>query len=180
MTDIPQVIDIPLWDRASWKGVAVANPENKPPFFGLVFGDREGGQKIFDGLRALTGEADERELIRVAIIEGDIPGEPPGYTVTICTNPDLISGPYLAVVRGHRMNPDPRSQNLTMFKRSYAKWQRYFLLNAVLSPDGQLTFDFDRMIGKTMIAFRHVSEIVEPDDIDQAIFETRTRPDRAH
>lgn len=180
MTDIPQVIDIPLWDRASWKGVIVATAEDTPPLLALAFKHGDVGKQIFAGLRKLTGEVDARELIRVAIIEGDVPGEAPGYTINISTNPDAVPSaePYFTVTRFHRMNPEPESQNLALFKESYAKWRRYRLLGATLSSSGRIDFDFDQAIGKSLLVVRHVSEIVRPNDIDSVILGWHTDAQR--
>lgn len=183
------LIDVELWNQARWKGVVFGGWPDKPPFMALAFVNGEAGQQIFRGLRDITGPIDTFELIRVAIIEGDIPGEDPGYTVHIGPNLDGIvaaakaagsepPGGMMILTRIHRMNPTPGSPHLARFKGAFAQHQRYSLLGASISATGQnLTIDFEQPIGKTLVIFKHVSNIGK-NDIDKAIFvrEASQRP----
>lgn len=177
------VIDVGLWDQAGWKGVLVASNRQAPPLLGLVFSDKQAATEIFLRWRKTFGAEDTNEEIRVAIIEGDIPGRESGYSVHINTNvegllkrvktqggdipPDLI----LTVGRIHRMNPDPNSRNLEIFKEEYTKFRVYRLVPAVLLPDQRVELAPDLGVTKREIYFRKVEEIT-PGDIDYLVIQS--------
>src|SRR5215831_19415244 len=76
-----QLIDPALWDAAKWKAVAFGAQAGKPPLMAFIFANINAGRQIFAKWReAIGGDIDKEEMIRIAIIEGDIPGEPAGYT----------------------------------------------------------------------------------------------------
>ncbi len=117
-------IDIPLWDRARWLGVAVICSPDDPPGLGLLFENQAAGTEIFAGWKRRLGSIDEHNQLRVTIVEGSIVGAAPGYNIRIGTNVPtmfrlgrehgLLSGkePALLVSRIHRMNPPPGSETL--------------------------------------------------------------------
>ena len=179
MSDISQLIDIGLWKRAGWKGTVFGARQGEPPIMALAFTNGEAGKKIFKGFRSLTGRVDQQELIRVAIIEGDIPGENAGYTIHVGPNIDAMvtaaksngkqSDVILTATRILRMNPSPDSPYLSMFKREFEKYLRYSLMSAGLSKSGDVSIDFDQPIGKKLLVLKHESDI-GANDIDGAIF----------
>src|SRR5262249_5028776 len=114
-------IDPEKWDRAQWKGTAfITSPDpGIPPCLGLVFLDEKLGREIFKHWRQRLGDEDSYDELRVAIIEGDIPGEAPGYSVHISSEPLHTQKRLQAEGKGldveysvvtsriHRMNPVP-------------------------------------------------------------------------
>ena len=82
-------IDVPLWDRAQWKGTAFVWSEipDEPPMLAIGFEDGEAGQAIFRAWKDRWGSADMDNMIRVAIITGLSERNPAMYSVVI--------GPYL-------------------------------------------------------------------------------------
>ena len=85
----------PLWQQGKWIATTFrCHPTNDaPPVMGLVFDDWQKAGELFRSWIDDWGNADEDELIRVAIIEGDLPEQAPGYNVRISSN-DLSSEPY--------------------------------------------------------------------------------------
>jgi hypothetical protein len=125
------LIDVDLWNRARWNGVSFNYQADRPPFLALAFDVREAGEQAFAHLHATTGDVDRFELIRIAFIEGDIPGKPPGYTVLISPNYEGIIAKARAegreppdemamVARTSRMRATPGSRSVPRFKEEFA------------------------------------------------------------
>jgi hypothetical protein len=174
-----QLINIPLWDKARWKAVGFGYDPSRIPFVALVFTDGDAGIKIFNEWREVLGEVDDHDALRIAFIEGAIPGEEPGYTVHIGMNPEGMiqaaktagkdpTDPFLLVSRIHRM-PTPDSAHLAGFKREFVRQGRYLLTAARLSSTGELLLARDANIAKTYAIFKQVADI-GPHDVDSAIF----------
>ena len=174
-----QLINVPLWDQARWTGVGFAYDSVRIPFVALVFTDGAAGVQIFNAWRRTLGEVDEYDALRVAFIEGDIPGKAPGYTVYIGTNHEALvkvaaaaahppPSALFVVSRIHRM-PMPNASHLAGFKREFARQRQYLLTAARLSASGELLLARDASIRKTDVVLKHVSDI-GLDDVDRAIF----------
>jgi hypothetical protein len=176
-------IDPDTWNEAGWRGVAyLYYPEGQAlPGMGLLFDKLAPGRKIFTDWRAKFGSNDRTEALRIAIVEGDVPGFEPGYFVHIGFDPEQVrvrareqglddrQNPVMMMVsRVHRMTPPVNSPNLADFKREFAKYGRYVLL-PVIFVDGQPTPQYDLSIEKTKIHFRTAAEIGD-NDIDSACF----------
>jgi hypothetical protein len=175
-------IDVELWNKATWKAVAVLSNMSTPPILGLAFQNEKAAREIFEGWRERFGSKDEYEELRVSIIEGHIPGEDPGYTVHVNANvgnilkraesegrevpADLI----MTIGRFHRMNPDPSSKNLEMFKSEYKRTGTYYLMPCVISKDlKQIKPIFELAIEKTEVIYRKTNDI-KKDDLDYVVF----------
>ncbi len=172
-------IEIDTWNTAGWKGtVFVHDPSGKrAPMIGIQFENIESGKNIFAEWMRRVGKIDLFEELRISIVEGEILGEGPGYSVHISSDPDhtikraasegtAVSADLMAVVsRIHRMVPEPGSPHLPRFKREFQQHGKYFFIP--VSPHGELLIDF--AIGKTEIHFLQASEIVAS-DIDSAVF----------
>jgi hypothetical protein len=146
-------------------------PRAKPPGIALLFKNENAGRRIFAGLIKRLGKKDTDDLLRVSIIEGDIPGEDPGYTVYIgvdminyeawvkrTTGSDLSSEFVGLVSRCNRMNPAPNSPYLAGFKASYAKHKTFRLMPAFGQPP-QPTPIFDLAIEKKQVNFLRVEDL---------------------
>ena len=166
-------IDVELWDAARWTATAFLHDTDgvRPPCLGLVFENTEAGRKIFSDLRALVGSVDEFEELRVSIVEGEILGEDPGYTVHISSDPlhtearrraegsDLMVDRAIVVSRHHRMIPAPDSPHLAKFKSELRAHGRYSLIpvSSTIQPQ------FDCAIEKREVHFRQALEITRTD-----------------
>lgn len=173
----------PSWAGAHWSATTFRwHPQSEaPPVMGLVFDDAAAGQGLFCDWAAEHGNADPLEELRVAIIEGDIEGLRPGYTVHLSGDIEGILArataegvivPDAAVPWGsrvNRMHPVPGSPPmLARFKEEFAKHREYLLAPVTRRSDGQLWFDVELGIVKHKIHFRHVREIAD-NDVDSIV-----------
>lgn len=177
-------IDIDRWNAAGWIAVAfiIDVTYQRAPVMAIVFENGEIGKQIFSGLIDRVGEVDEFEELRIAIVEGDIPGQDPGYSVQLGSDPMatmrraeamgevLEADMFVVGSRIHRMNPAADSRNLPMFKDAFYRKAAYILAPASLE-DGNLVADFELGIVKKSIHFRHVDELSD-DDLDALVMHT--------
>ena len=169
----PGLIDIAKWDAARWVATAfLHDPEGtSPPCLGLVFQNIHVGRAIFEAWLERLGTTDRYEELRIAIIEGDILGEAPGYSVHVSSDPlnterRLKAGgksvewdQAILMTRFNRMSPPPDSPHLRQFKIDLQKHKRYSLIPVSTSKEPLL----DCAIEKTEIHFRTVSELTKSD-----------------
>ena len=179
--EAPLIIDRPAWVAANCGGIAFLTPANGPPGLGFIFQDAAAAIHIFEGWRRRFGERDEAEMLRVAIIEGDILGKQSGYTLTIGPNLEAIVA--RAVPSGglsvditklggwlRRMDTPPTgSPHLQTFKQMYAARREYALTPVVLA-NGGLEPLYQHQIIKRQLHLRHASQIVQRGDPDVGIF----------
>ena len=125
------LIEAALWDRAAWLGVAFLGPRGGlPPRLGLLFRNERAAAQIFEGLRGRLGPRDVHGLLRVAFLEGHVPGREPGYTVLV----------------GEGREPAPASRTcrardsgaLAAFKACVAESKRYLVMPIIIDPDRRL------------------------------------------
>ena len=179
---ISSPIDLDLWNKAKWSATAFVFQKGRPPALGLAYRDETAARKIFEGWHERYGDHDADEELRISIIEGDIEGEEPGYTVHISSDPEVVTKRYekagfpvdgsifMTWSRINRMNPSPDSKNLEVFKQLYRQYKTYFLLPAVISKDAKSMKPlFDLGIYKGKLHFRNVSEIGR-NDLDSIVF----------
>lgn len=179
-------VDPDLWDRANWRatvfmfshsgGPPTLQSMNVPPILGLGFADEDAARQIFLDWRERYGSRDEFEELRVSIVEGEIPGRPPGYSVLVGADPKnlfrryqqlgiMTDGDFLAISsRINRMNA-PNSPKLQTFKEAYQKFGAYFLAPVLVDEGGTKILKpiLDMKILKGEIHFRHVSDIGDHD-----------------
>jgi len=172
-------IDIPLWNKAVWKGVFFQAFSDQPPILGLLFLNREAAIQIFTQWCIRIGRTDDYEEMRISIVEGDIPGEDPGYTVYINANIDNIldraedlglnvpNEHVMALGRKLRMNPTAESRYLEMFKQAVQRFGSFKLCPAIAETEGVRLLPYSLL--KKEIHFRHVSEITSSDDMDYVV-----------
>lgn len=179
---ITSPIDVELWDRARWTGVFFMHYEGRPPYLGLAFKDEAAAREIFHQWHERYGARDADEELRISIVEGDVKGEDPGYTVHISTDLDVTTKKLkqagygkndilFTVSRLNRMNPAAGSTNLDLFKRRYGKFKTYFLIPAVLLGTGMPKPIPELGIFKSKIFFRDVDDI-GANDVDQVVIQS--------
>jgi hypothetical protein len=180
---VANFIDVDTWNKAAWCATAFVGDldESEPPALGIIFGNEQAGRRIFNDWLDRFGQEDELELLRVSIIEGDIPGKPPGYTVFIGTDREnyfnfLASQQFewsgtavLAANRFHRMTPRPDSPYLPAFKKSYQLHKEYLLFPAFGSPSNPRPEE-SLGIKKKLIHFLQ-ADAIGKDDLESAILE---------
>lgn len=180
---VHSLIDEDKWNAAGWNGIIyLHDPQGvNLSCFGIFFENIGAGKQIFTDWRVRLGKIDEYDELRIAIIEGEIPGLKKGYSVRISSDLENIrrreraegkdiSAEYLVIVsRVHRMSPEPSSPHLPRFKQEYARHGRYYLIPVSGSLSGNLTPHFDYSIGKKEIHFRDALEITK-DEPDSSVF----------
>jgi hypothetical protein len=175
---IPRLIEPTLWQRAAWVAVAFLTPRELSPTLGLVFRDRDTATAIFTGWQHMIGKTDTDELLRIAIIEGTLPGQAPGYTVHIGLDVAVAeqrlrdAGISLAAPLDDRDQASCRMLGtggtaLRRFAEAYDRDRRYLLAPAVLDGTTGIEFMPHLVIAKHRLAFRRVGLIA---DADAAIF----------
>jgi hypothetical protein len=166
-------IDVDLWNKAKWRSTFFMIYEDLPPILGLGFLNEEPSRKIFEQWHERYGDRDTYEELRVSIIEGDIKGKEPGYTVHVGADIDntikrykdaglVVSDAdrFMMVSRINRMNPPASSKNLELFKEAYRYHKTFLLIPGTHKPDGtELKPMIDLRIFKSVIHFRRVEEI---------------------
>lgn len=169
---VNRLIDSLLWDRAGWIGVlfAVERSGSEPPIVALLFRREAAGRTVFHDLIRKVGADDPRGLLRVAIIEGDIPGRPPGYTMHVGPYLDNSSQEAIAgagdarrievalVSRVCRASEGPETFGLPTFKEQFARFRRCRLIPAGARPEA-FSAHSDLGIWKTDIVFRRGADI---------------------
>ena len=149
---------------------------------GLVFENADAGKKLFRNWTERWDHMDELEEIRIAIIEGDLPDQNPGYSVHICADPEnsLVRATAEGVVlkdipvdllgQVRRMHPVAGAAPLLLrFKEEFQKHGEFLLAPVTRRDDGQLWVDVESGIVKTVVHFRNATDIGEG-DIDAVVF----------
>ena len=175
---IPTLIDPHLWARAGWMGIAWAAHDDLP-IMAPLFTNREAARAIFAGWQVALGAVDHQDLLRVAIIEGEVPTMAPGYFAHLGLDLAAVT-PRLAAATAvsydatdgdawHRL-PNPGSPHLRAFKQAYARTGHYALIPAVL-VDSRADFQSDLALRKTRLVFRHVRDVPRTGDPDSALWQ---------
>lgn len=141
-------INMPLWDKAQWRGIGVAIPHGAPPIpeLALLFENHEAGEKIFRGWKKHLGEIDREEWIGLTIITGTNKDHPSHYRVAISIGSDFLfnlrnqATQFMYVFRMQDMEPTD-STNLDNFIRYFAKSGCYRISLAQMSNNRQMLYD---------------------------------------
>ncbi len=180
---LPRLIEPALWQRAGWIAVAFLSPRDLSPTLGLVFRDRDTATAIFTGWHHVLGKTDTADLLRVAIIEGDLPGQRPGYTVHVGLEVAVAeqrlrdAGIALTAALDDRDQASRRmvgsgGVSLRGFEEAYHRRRRFLLVPAVIDRIGGVEFMPHLVIAKHRLAFRRVSDVGLIADADAAIHAT--------
>jgi len=180
---ISSVINIPLWDKAGWRGVfyVVAMDDlDEPPGLGLIFKDGAAGRSIFEELRQKLGPKDKDDRLRISIITGIDKEDPAAYAVVVGTNLPLREaegGPreIISVSRTHRMDK-PNPLNLKRFEDRVTRTRRYgvFPVQALTGGNDMEMFG-DLAIMKETIQIKPAWQVGE-NDIDSTAIRPGDNP----
>lgn len=173
---ITSMIDLNAWDKAIWRGAGFAIGYKKLPVLLLPFVNKKYAIKIFKDWISIVGQYDVKEEIRIAIVEGEVPGEAPGYYVVIGNNLDkaveraknggasIDELLMLNVSRIIRANPVDNFQSFNLFKNKYHECGEYVLMPAVLDEKtGKIEPLWQYGIHKKQLVYRNISDITEND-----------------
>ncbi len=183
----------PLWAIARWSGVSYQwHPTSEaPPVMGLAFENFDVGLEIFREAKRLLNHVDQRDEIRISIIEDEVPRKKhpgqehsaqehrPGYSVHLGADPDALC--LHATMEGFVVDPKivpflgqwnrhypvlGTPAALPRFKQEFETHQEFLLAPAVPRPDGNLSMEPRLGIIKKVIHFRQLSDITSPEDPD--------------
>lgn len=134
---VRSVIDLHLWDAASWRGAGfLGNEPGFPPFYALLFQDEVAATKIFEGWRERFNAYDEEDYIRLSIIR-HIPGlDPYHYSIQVSANADpaeMESGRIVGFTARSLVTQARSDQNLEAFLSMYREYGAYYLIPAIWS-----------------------------------------------
>lgn len=178
------IIDVDLWNKAKWKGMAfVSDPSlGAAPIAGFLFEDDNAGEKIFSSLKRQFGDVDLEDEIRLSFIRDISEQNPMDYKVHVGSQWSAIvkkmelaglnphESLFMGVTRIHEMNPPKGSQNLEVFKHAYNYFKKYYITN-VKFINGQLQPEFRNLIEKKKVHFRTKSDVIKnPNDEDIVVF----------
>jgi hypothetical protein len=165
---IVSLIDVPLWNRASWGATMFFFDADKAPhpILGLCFEDRAAAGQIFKGLIDRVGEVDRDDRLRVTIVRGISKDNPAAYRVVVGTNFDPTqSGDrvMMMVMRNNVMVP-ATTENLDQFLSSLEGAPEYLLAPAHYnSESGRSSIGFRLAIQKSELIVRNAWEIAMGD-----------------
>lgn len=135
-------IDIPLWDRARWRGALFSRARGRPPELALLFQHRDAGLQIFQRWIDRVGKEDREDWLRIAIIRGVSVANPAAYSLIVGPNTltQGFAGPKLLLGLSRILRVDARnSANLENFLSSYRNVGRFLLMPAFLrDPLGEV------------------------------------------
>lgn len=179
------VIDVDLWNKAKWNCTGFAFGVDAPPVLMIGYTNINYGLNIFNEWKKQYDNFDKNDEIRIAIIEGDIPNEDPGYSVHININHEfklkqlknmglMSENPennlILTIGRFNRMNPpNGISEQLKNFKKEYEKYGYYFISPCKYNElTGEITPFFEYQILKKELIFKNTKEL-KKDDVDYIV-----------
>ncbi|MDC7714424.1 hypothetical protein PQU96_09820 [Vogesella sp. LYT5W] len=150
-------INLPLWDRAGWKGIGVGGTpdEISPPLMAIAFENIDAGRKIFRGWQKKVGQVDRRGWIGVTVITGIHSDRPLDYRVAIGVGEQYMrcqmSGQMRLLTMVYRMHDmEPMSgRNLDFLLDLYSRTGRVILqpCSFKAAQAGILVGDVDLMLG---------------------------------
>jgi hypothetical protein len=134
---ILSVINVDLWDRAGWSGVASGILRPNLPFLGFMFKDRDAAIQIFEEWRAEYGMADKDEEVRITLVTGIDRKAPTSYRTVVGSGAasrletdDRLSEVFMITRMQTMDSPDPK--NIRVFLEAYRRVGGYILLPVVL------------------------------------------------
>lgn len=127
------LINIPLWDKAEWRGTLYMRYPDSLPVLAIGFKNAEAGIQIFKELRSKLGQIDAKETLRVSIITGIDKKHPLSYRIVISSNlpPGKITE-YSYFIMAARMNRMDSAdlRGLNTFIECYRRVGKYEIIPA--------------------------------------------------
>lgn len=188
---VTSLIDVDTWDKAIWRGAGFYLGYMPLPTLMLPFVNEEYAVKIFEDWISVIGKDDKTEDIRIALVEGEVPDEAPGYYVVVGNNVDEVvkraekngtSADELVIMNVSRIiraNPRDNFQLFNCFRRAYETSGEYILMPAVVNEGtGQIKPLPEYGIHKRKLIYRNISDITENDE--DAMLLQKNKPFRAY
>ncbi|NVE93178.1 tetratricopeptide repeat protein [Halomonas titanicae] len=174
---VHSVIDIHLWNRAGWSGVAFADWRAPyPPAIALMFANEDAARKIFNRWQERFGNTDKEEEIYLAIVRDISSVHPTHYRVLITSSISREEENR----RGKRYNMTSRFQtmyaesdaNLNRFLNAYSQSGAYLLIPAVLK-EGVPELILELAVQKRKLSVKAAAEVNQHDPESMALGEYR-------
>jgi len=157
------VIDVDLWNKAKWGGMAYGYIFGLPPIMGVMFKDIDAGKKIFQRWRDRFGAIDRDDEIRITIIQGISASNPAYYKFVISSEippAAMLRGKTISSVSRYIVMTPSSDQNLSLFLMHYAEHKYFGISPAFTDPRTGQANIIDRLaIGKAKFYFRQAWEI---------------------
>ena len=173
---VTSFIDIETWDKAIWRGAGFLIDYLSLPILLLPFVNEKYAVKIFKDWIATIGKNDKDENIRIALVEGEVPGEESGYYVVVSNNIDEavkraeengLSRDELMILNVSRIiraNPQDNFWSFNYFKETYQQYGEYILMPAVVDEEkGRIMPLTEYGIHKKQLLYRNIADITEND-----------------
>ncbi|KKN65692.1 hypothetical protein LCGC14_0479170 [marine sediment metagenome] len=129
------LINVRLWNQATWNGVAFMSSKGTPPVLIVLFRNKGAAEKIFEELVETIGKDDPKNRLRVTIIRGVNQQNPHEYRVHLSENFEANeNGKIMMVSRINTMHPQS-SVNLDRFLRDYKQAGEYVLTFGVIDQN---------------------------------------------
>lgn len=162
-----------LWDNAQWVSSGFAFSPNNDAAILLVFRNKTPALQIFRQWQSNFGKTTNEEPLRLAIIEGEIPGQASGYTihVTVGMDSSFKNIDISKITPNERLEISFMSRyvrsasqpgGLDNFKRVFASNRECLILPA-FHMGTNIEIEYNLPIVKKNIIFRRVEDISEAD-----------------
>jgi hypothetical protein len=174
------IIDVPLWDKAKWKGFGFLFHPQEGLGIIIAYENADAGIKIFDKWINKFGREDKLNLIRISIIKGVDESNPYWYRVHISTNLEIKNSLqpnsfFTVASRIHEMNANS-PENLNNLIGLFKSLKEYTLYPAKISHSGnEIKPFFSKGILKTTLIIKEAWEIGE-NDLDRVVIKENDRP----
>ncbi len=165
---IHSLIDVHAWDQAKWRGTAYAQfSPHQPPGMAFLFENEEGARKIFEGWKGRLGAQDTDDEIYVSIIRHLPDEDEHHYCLQISSklpDPKDMSPNKIITMASRSIVMTPTSNtNLETFLESYQHSGSYYLMPAILNPNGHPKLLYDVSILKRELVVKSASDIKQQD-----------------
>lgn len=137
------VIDVPAWNRSTWRGVMFGWTNNivDLPFLGLIFENEEAAREIFEGWSKRFGVHDTDDQIRISLIREIDKANPQFYRATVSSNLETCGkfgdGSTVTMPSRIQVMEPATDDNLRNFLKRCSSGNEYWLVPTILSSDGK-------------------------------------------
>ncbi len=166
---IISLINIPLWNKAGWKGTGfTGQPDPRvPPSLAFLFEDKDAGKSIFAGWQREIGRHDQAGKLRITIVTGIDRKNPAHYRLLVGPNIEwetLAPRSHFAMVSRILTMTPATSGNLDRFLKDYQHAGNYYLVPGHIEPGETLpSIAADLAILTSHLNVRPAWEIAEHD-----------------
>jgi hypothetical protein len=175
--EINSIINMELWDKAMWKGMAFSFAPGHLPIMAPVFTNIDAGKLIFTEWKKVVGKQDEKDLIKIGLIKKINNDKPLFYKGIFSSNLDLLPKAnkvryFTTLSRIQRMDSTD-NRNLLLFENIINSvqhnWKCWIAPAYLDSKTGKPEILWEYAILKNNITIKEAWEIGENDWLSVAI-----------